>query len=65
MNVRAQSSSDLLLVTWGEVAAYLHVSEKTARRFVIQNKIPRMWIGRCVAIYVSAIEKHYYQRKLA
>lgn len=55
-----RTANERPLVTWGEVAAYLKVSEKTARRFVVRNKIPRMWIGRCVAIYASAIERHYY-----
>lgn len=41
------------LVTWGDIAAHLKVSQPTARKELKKKAIEVFMLGRCVAIYPS------------
>jgi len=44
------------LVTWGEIADHLNVSEETARKIVRDKSIPVFYLGKLVAIYPSTLK---------
>ena len=51
------------LVTWGDIATHLKVSEPTARKELKKKGIEVFMLGRCVAIYPSDLRQQLERYK--
>ena len=51
------------LVSWGDIAAFLKVSEPTARKELRKKRVEVFTLGRCVAIYPSDLRQQLERDK--